>query len=124
MAGSGASVTVTDRSAEPAPTVVAAVALLLPGVGSLVADETVAVLLIKVPAATPASTCTTKVNAALPIASEATEHETVPAAPTAGVVQIQPAGDASDTKVVPAGRVSARVTDAALLGPMLLTAIA
>lgn len=113
----------TERSADPVPTVVVAVTLSLPGFGSVVADATVAVLLITVPTVTPAPTCTTREKTALADASEAIEQETVPAAPTAGVVQLQPPGAASDTKVVPADRVSDNATVAALLGPMLLTVI-
>lgn len=112
---------VTERSADPVPTVVVAVALSLPGFGSVVADDTVAVLLITVPTVTPAPTCTTRLKTALPDANEAFEQETVPPAPTAGVVQLQPPGNESDTKVVPADRVSDSATVAALLGPMLLT---
>ena len=101
VSGSGASASVTERSADAA-TVVVAVAALLAGVGSVVADEIVAVL-PSVPAAVAASTCTTSVNAAVPIANAAFVQDTVPPAPMAGVVQLQPAGDVSDTNVVPAG---------------------
>ena len=123
ITGSGESTFVTDKSAEPAPTVVAAVALLLPGVGSVVADDNVAVLLSTVPALTPAPTCATRVNAALPMANDAFVQLTAPAAPTAGVVQLQPAGEVSDTKVVPVGKVSDSDTVDALLGPALLAVI-
>ena len=47
----------------------------------------------------------------------------VPAAPTGGVEQDQPAGDESDTKVVFAGSVSSSVAYTALLGPALVTVI-
>src|SRR5215203_2734352 len=120
--GSKASVLVTDRSAD-APTVVVAVPLSLPGVGSAVAEETVAVLLSTEPAAVPGATATVRVNTALPAGSEANEHDTVPPAPTAGVMHDQPPGDDSETNAVPAGSVSERLTVAALLGPALVTVI-
>ena len=113
---------VIERSAL-APTVVVAVPLSSPGLGSLVAEEAVAVFVITVPAMTEPSTATTSVNAALPTPSEEAEQETAPPEPTAGVVQDQPPGLASETKVVPAGSVSASEADAALLGPALVTVI-
>ena len=95
VTGSGVSTLVTERSAEVA-TVVVAVALLLPELGSVVAAETVAVFEITVPAAVEASTWTVRVKTALPTANEALEQETVPPAPTAGLVQLQPAGAVQD----------------------------
>jgi hypothetical protein len=48
----------------------------------------------------------------------------MPPDPTAGMVQLQPPGDDdSETKVVPAGRVSVSDADAASLGPALVTVI-
>ena len=103
-----------------AVTVVVAVALLLPGTGSVVAAETVAVLEIVEPSATEAETATVSVKTALPRAMEGLEHETVPPAKTPGVVQLQPMA-ASETKVVPDGSVSVIVTPVAVLGPVLPT---
>jgi hypothetical protein len=57
----------------------------------------------------------------LPTARLAIEQETVPPAPTAGVVHDHPPGDESETNVVPADNVSERLTVAALLGPALFT---
>ena len=120
--GSGVSVFVIDRSADAA-TVVVEVALLLPGVASVVLDETVAVFESTVPLATPAPTLTTSVNAALPTAIDAFVQLTVPPAPTTGVVQLQPPGDDSETNVVPAGNVSETDVLAALLGPAFVAVI-
>ena len=120
--GSGASVFVIERSAD-APTVVVAVALLLPGVASVVLDEIVAVFDSTVPLAVDGATFTTSVNAALPVAKLAFVQLTVPPAPTAGVVQLQPPGDESETNVVPAGSVSESDAFAALLGPAFATVI-
>ena len=92
----------------------------MPVFGSLVAEVTVAVLESSVLAATEAPTCTVKVKIPLPTGKEALSQETAPLAPTAGVVQDQPAGDDREMKVVPAGRESDRLTEAALLGPALV----
>ena len=115
------SLLVTLRSAE-LPTVVVAVALSLAAFGSGVVLVTVAVLEMNVPAATPAPTSTTSVKVALaPAARVGRVQVTGPVPPTAGVVQLKPAGAVSETKVVPAGRVSARLTAWASLGPVLVT---
>src|SRR5262245_34708790 len=121
-AGSGESDFRTRRLAL-ASTVVAAVAALLPETGSS-ADVTVAVVLRTVPFAIPAPTFTTSVKDTLaPADSAALVQLTVPVAPTAGVVQLHPAGELRDTKVVPAGRESARATVVALAAVRLVTPI-
>ena len=74
-----------------------------------------------VPLAVAGATMTTSWKTALPGARVVAVQETVPVPPTAGVVQLQPAGEESETKLVPAGRVSETATVAALLGPALLT---
>lgn len=96
-----------------------AVALSLPGLESVVADVTVAVLASTVPPVTAAPTLTIRVNTALPIGIDVNEHDTVPPAPTTGVVHDQPPGEASETKVVPAGSGSEIEALEALLGPAL-----
>jgi len=60
---------------------------------------------------------------ALPTGILAILQEIVPPAPTAGVVQLQPPGDASDTNVVPAGNVSDKLVETAELGPALVAVI-
>jgi len=121
LTGSGVSTFVTDRSADPVPTVVVAVPLSLPGFRSVVVEEAVAVFVMTVPSATPAPTLTSSVKTAVPIVMLGLEQDTVPAAPTAGVVQDQPPGDDSDTNVVFAGSVSESAAVMALLGPVLFT---
>ena len=116
------SVLVTARSA-CALTVVVAVLELLLGVGSAVAALTLAVSLKTVPWATALPTFTTRVKAAGPGARLMLDELTTPVLPTAGVVFDQPAGDVSETKVVPAGSVSLSATDAAALGPLFVTVI-
>ena len=81
---------------------------------------TVAVLVTAVTVAVGAIAAT-RVNTALPVVSDAVEHVTVPPAPTAGVEQDQPLAAVSETNVVASGSVSDSVTDAAALGPLLVT---
>jgi len=57
----------------------------------------------------------------LPKVMVGAEQDTVPPAPTAGVVHDQPPGDDSDTNVVFAGSVSESAAVMALLGPALST---
>ncbi len=122
VTGSGVSTWVIDRSAEAVPIVVVAVAELLPGLGSVVDAPTVAVFDSTVPAAVDDATATVNVKSAvLPAATDAREHDTAPVPPTAGVKHDQPPGDESETNVVFAGSVSDSETDAASLGPALLT---
>ena len=114
---------VTARSADPA-TVVVAVALLLPIEGSVVGEETVAVLVIVLPLAAAGLTVTTSVNTELAIGIvPRVEQAIVPPLPTAGKVHDQPPGDVSDANVVPTGNVSVMDAEAATLGPALLTVI-
>lgn len=92
-------------------------------VGSVVEEETVAVFEITVPLGTVFPTATTRVKTAFPGGNDAIELDTVPPDPGAGVIEVHPPGGVKDTKVVPAGNVSDKVTDAALLGPALFTVI-
>jgi hypothetical protein len=118
-----AAVLVTDTS-EETETVAVVVAELLPGVGSVVVAETVAVL-ATVPEA-PEGTFTTRESVAeAPAARVAPVQLTVPLAPTAGVVQVKagPAVWVEETNVVPAGSGSLMTTACASLGPALATVI-
>jgi len=105
-------------------TLVVAVALLLPGVGSVVVAPMVAVSVITVLPFAELLTLTTRVNGAVPaLASDALVAVTVPVPPTAGVDGVQPAGALNETKVVLAGTASLSVTLAASLGPLFATLI-
>ena len=108
-----------------ARTVVVAVELLFSESGSGAAEPIVAVFEISVPDAVPRGTFTTSWNGRFTASAnnELREQLIVPPEPTAGVVQVQPAGELSDWKVVPAGRISVSVTVDASLGPELITAI-
>src|SRR5688572_25154063 len=116
----------TSHSSRPSSaTSVSSVSALLPGVGSVVAEETVAVLAMIVPSGTSLSTFTTRTNVAVaPAASVGLVDVTVPPElPTAGSMLFQPAGSTNDTNVVPGGITSVSVTLAASLGPLLVTVI-
>src|SRR5262245_22491010 len=112
-----------DTSAETA-TVVVVVAELFAGVVS-VGDATLDVFVIVVPLAVELPTLTTRVNVCgpLPAASVVRALITIPVQPTVGVVFDQPAGEVSETNVVPAGIASVSFTVWASLGPALFTTI-
>src|SRR3954471_2637739 len=118
--GSGASDLVMARSALVC-TVVVAVPVLLPGVGSVVVLAAVAELLIVAPFAVFELTLTTIVKTAVsPAATVDFEKTTLPVPPTAGglgIVQPEPVVTTADTNVVLAGTASVTVTICASLGP-------
>jgi hypothetical protein len=112
----GAATLVATRSACAAvATTSAAVAELFAEFGSAVAELTVAVSLIAVPAGVPAVTFKTYEIVAVPAARLVSVHVKVP------TVQVHPAGPVRETAVVFAGKVSVNETLAALLGPPLVT---
>jgi hypothetical protein len=83
-------------------TVTLLVAVLFPAVGSKVVDVTLTLPEMTVPPATPAFTVTTSVKDAVPALAKAepSVQVTVPVAPTAGFVQVHPAGGVTEAKVV------------------------
>ncbi len=105
-------------------TVVVVVAKLFAELVSVVLLDTRAVFEMVVPSGIEAVTLTTRVNVPDVFGViVALEHEIIPVPPTAGVVQVNPAGLASETKVVLVGTVSVITTLATLLGPELVTII-
>src|SRR3982074_1930332 len=104
------------------PTTVFTVAVLLEEMGSMAEELTEAISEITVPLAVPAFTFTTrvKVPAVEPGILELLQT-VLPVPPTPGVMQLQPAGDAIETKVVFAGIVATSVALSAALGPLLVT---
>src|SRR5687768_11532724 len=113
------SVLVTDRSAL-AMTFVGSMAESLAATGSLVVVSPVTVLDRVVPSGTAAPTATTSVKLAeAPAASVERWQSTVPPEPTDGTRQVKvgPLSWVRETKVVPAGSGSDRVTDWASDGP-------
>src|SRR6266550_8385372 len=103
---------------------VAAVSELLAAFGSVVVLEALAVFEIGEDADAVTLTTSVKVCPA-PAARVARVQLTVPAAPTAGVVQTKAAPDPwlSETKVVPAGKVSLSATVWASDGPLFVMLI-
>src|SRR4051812_20978845 len=93
ITGSGESVLVTARSALVC-TVVEAMPVLFPGVGSVVVEAATALLLMVLPLAALALTLTTMVKTAVsPFGTDAFEKTTLPVPPTAGglgMVQLAP----------------------------------
>lgn len=78
-----------------------AVAVLLVRLGTMLDDVAVPVSAMFVPDAVPALTCSTNVKPPVALsASVPTVQVIVPVAPTAGVVQVQPAGVVMDWNVV------------------------
>src|SRR5271165_2408593 len=124
VTGSGVPTSVTLRSACPAAaeTAMFTTAVLSAGFVSRVAVAAVAVSVMMVPEAVPAVTLTTSWKFAV-VAGASVEmlQFTFPAAPTAGVVQLQLAGQIAETNVVFAGVAWLKVTVAALLGPPFTT---
>jgi hypothetical protein len=112
---------VIERSDTAAATVVVAVAELFPALRSAVPELIVAVFVMIEPTGAPELTCTTSVNvagdAAIRVGFVAI---TVPLAPTAGAVTVQPAGAVKDTNVVFAGVRSVMETPVASLGPLFV----
>jgi prephenate dehydrogenase len=95
--------------------------LLLAEVGSIVVAVTEELAVI-VPAATAGATLTTTImSAEVPAASDGSVQFTVPVPPTAGVVQVQPAGARTDWNVVLVGVASVKLAPAAAAGPLFVT---
>lgn len=91
-------------------------ALLLPGLGSLVVEETESVWVIVAPEAVFVLTLTTRVKVAVLLAARlAIVQVRVPR------LHDQVPGPLSDTDVVLAGRVSVKLTAVAAAGPPLVT---
>jgi hypothetical protein len=111
---------VIARSGAALITVVPAVPELFSGVASSVAEVMVTVLVYSVPAGVPEGTLVTSVKLAVaPAANDGRVQVTGPVVPTAGVVQVQPAGDTRLTNVRLPGNPSETDTDVASFGPAL-----
>lgn len=105
---------------DPEKTLVLDVVELLAKFGSLPMPLTVAELVITPPG--PAVTLTTRViGADSPPSSSPSEQLTMPVPPTGGVLHIP--GLASDTNVVPAGKLSVNITSGSGSGPLFVTPI-
>src|SRR5580704_12008952 len=105
---------VTTKSATAVvPTTVEAEAVLLLEFGSLTEELAVTVSVFTF-------VTRAKVAAVLPAIFKAVQT-TLPAAPTGGVVQLQPTGAATETKVEFVGTASTNVALSAALGPLFVT---
>src|SRR5262252_5296368 len=119
--GEGAPEFATTRSTAAA-TVVFVVVELFAALGSLVPEDTVDVAAITVPSGVAALTFTvTMMLTAVPEATLGLLQFTLPVAPTAGVVQVHPAGAETAWNVVLAGVACWKVTAVAVAGPLLAT---
>ena len=101
-------------------TVVITDVLLLADVGSLVVDETEDAAVIDGTITVGATLTTTIMSAELPEARDDAVQLTLPVPPTAGVVQVQPAGAETEAKVVFGGVASRKAGAAAAPGPLLV----
>jgi hypothetical protein len=118
--GLGVPALVTDRS-QAVATGVATVVLLLAELGSLVEAETEE-LAVTVVAATVAATFTTTMICDDALAARVVAVQvTLPVAPTAGVVQDQPAGTEIEANVVLVGTACTKLTADADPGPLFVT---
>ena len=120
VTGLGVPLSVTAKS-QMVVTGVAVVVLLLAELGSVVEEETVEVAVIVVAAIEEATFTTTIMLADAPEAKLASVQVTVPVAPTAGVVQVQPAGAEIEANVVFVGTTSVKVAFVELAGPLFVT---
>ena len=106
------------------PTVALAVLVLLYAIGSVDNDDTCALAVSVVPFGTVGPTLVTTANVAdEPAVSPAATHEIAPVPPTAGVVQLQPAGATIDwnVKFPPAGIAVVKNGLVASAGPLFIT---
>jgi hypothetical protein len=119
--GEATSVTIIC-ACEAVPTTVAAVAVLLRELGSLTDELADAVSAITVPLDALALTFVTSENvAAVPPAIFRSLQTTFPVPPTAGVMQLQPAGAAIETNVELAGTACTKLALSAALGPLFVS---
>ena len=126
VTGSGESIFATDKSVDVA-TVLVVVPVLLLVLGSGTGELAVAEFAMRVPLVVFAFTFTTSVNvidAPTPVVVPNPVAVTFPVPPTAGVVDVHPAGAEKETKVVFAGTASVIEMFDAGDGPPLLTWIA
>jgi len=118
--GLGVPLFVTARS-QTAMTGVVIVVLLLAELGSLVVEETEEFAVIEATATLGARFTTTMMFADALKAKVGSLQVTLPVPPTAGAVQVQPAGAETETNVVLVGTASRKLTAEAGPGPLFVT---
>src|SRR5579864_4814410 len=120
VTGLGVPLLVTARS-QRLPTPVTIVVLLLLAFGSDVVAVTEEFAVSGPPAILAGTLTTMTISAALPEARpEESVQTTFPLDPTAGVVQVQPAGARTDSNVVGPGVASVKLTPFATAGPLFV----
>src|SRR5580704_4026348 len=124
LTGLGVRRIVTEKTQATLRGVDTVMLVLLPELGSLVVVVTLEVAVIGLDAAvTVAGTFTTMMMSdSAATARLAAEQVTVPVAPTAGAVQVHPAGGETDSNVVFAGVASVKLRPVAVAGPLLVIA--
>lgn len=120
VTGLGAPVLVTARS-QASATGVTMLVLLLAVLGSVVVEETVETAVIDAAVTVDARLTTTMMSADVPEAMLGFVQVTLPVAPTAGVVQVQPTGAETEAKVVLGGVASMNWALVAAAGPLFVT---
>lgn len=120
VTGLGVPESVTARS-QAALTVVVTLVLLFAEFGSDVVAETEEAAVIEAAVTFEGTFNTTRMSADELAATLGFVHVIVPVAPTAGVVQVHPAGAEIDAKVVLVGVASVNVAPVAAAGPLLVT---
>src|SRR5271165_2651882 len=118
--GLGVPLFVTARS-QTAMTGVVRVVLLLAELGSPVVAETEEVAVIEVAVTLGARFTTTMMLAEALAAKVGSLHVMLPVPPTAGDVQVQPAGAETETNVVLVGTACRKLTAEADAGPLFVT---
>ena len=120
VTGLGVPLSVTAMS-HAAPTGVVTLVLLFAEFGSEVVAETEEAAVIEVAVTVEGTFNTTMMSADVLAATLGFVHVIVPVAPTAGVVQVHPAGAEIEAKVVFVGVASVNVAPVAAAGPLFVT---
>lgn len=120
VTGLGVPVLVTARS-QATPTFVVTLVLLLAEVGSDVVADTVELAVIELAVTVAGTPRITIMSEDVLAAMLGFVHVIVPVPPTAGVMQVHPAGGEIDWKVVLVGVASVNVAPVAVAGPLFVT---
>ena len=120
VTGLGVPLLVTVRS-QVTTMLVTTLVLLFAAFGSEVVAETDEAAVIEAAVTVDGTLTTTRMFADTPDATLGLVHVIVPVAPTAGVVQVHPAGAETDWNVVFVGVASVKVAPVAVAGPLLVT---
>lgn len=120
VTGLGVPLSVTARS-QARLRLVVTVVLLFAEFGSLVVADTEEVAVMELAVTVPGTPNTTMMSVDVLAAMLGLVHVIVPVPPTAGVMQVHPAGGEIDWKVVLVGVASVNVAPVAAAGPLFVT---